>query len=148
MTSSKPWIDRALNLLRQSLSPVPTEPNELDWKSGFSSNKERLVEHLCAFSNHSGGGFMVFGVDDCTGRVIGITGERVDSIVGQLTNLGRDGLEPPISIDHRVAGRLKMHDKQRNQISNLIADAVAAGRIKRKDPAAGNKFAEYLPYWV
>jgi ATP-dependent DNA helicase RecG len=44
--------------------------------------------------------------------------------------------------------RLKMHEKQRNQISNLIADAVAAGRIKRKDPTTGNKFAEYLPYWA
>ena len=44
--------------------------------------------------------------------------------------------------------RFKLHDKQRNQITNLIADAVAAGRIKRKDAASGNKFAEYLPYWV
>lgn len=44
--------------------------------------------------------------------------------------------------------RFKLHDKQRNQITNLISDAVAAGRIKRKDPAGGNKFAEYLPYWA
>lgn len=44
--------------------------------------------------------------------------------------------------------RFKLHDKQRNQITNLIADAVEAGRIKRKDIASGNKFAEYLPYWV
>lgn len=44
--------------------------------------------------------------------------------------------------------RFKLHDKQRNQITNLISDAVEAGRIKRKDAASGNKFAEYLPYWV
>ena len=44
--------------------------------------------------------------------------------------------------------RFKLHDKQRNQISNLINDAVVAGRIKRKDLGSGNKFAEYLPYWV
>jgi len=44
--------------------------------------------------------------------------------------------------------RFKLHDKQRNQITNLIGDAVAAGRIKRKDTGSGNKFAEYLPYWA
>lgn len=44
--------------------------------------------------------------------------------------------------------RLKVNEKQRNQITNLIADAVAAGRIKRKDASTGNKFAEYLPYWA
>ena len=38
--------------------------------------------------------------------------------------------------------------RQRNQITNLIGDAVEAGRIKRKDSTAGNKFAEYIPYWV
>lgn len=44
--------------------------------------------------------------------------------------------------------RFKVSEKQRNQITNLIADAVAAGRIKRKDTSAGNKFAEYWPYWA
>ena len=44
--------------------------------------------------------------------------------------------------------RFKLHDKQRNQITNLISDAVDAGRIKRKDVGSGNKFAEYLPYWA
>ena len=44
--------------------------------------------------------------------------------------------------------RFKLHDKQRNQITNLISDAVAATRIKRKDAGSGNKFAEYLPYWA
>lgn len=44
--------------------------------------------------------------------------------------------------------RFKVSEKQRNQITNLIADAVAAGRIKRKDTSSGNKFAEYWPYWA
>lgn len=44
--------------------------------------------------------------------------------------------------------RFKLNEKQRNQITNLISDAVAAGRIKRKDEGSGKKFAEYLPYWV
>lgn len=44
--------------------------------------------------------------------------------------------------------RFKLHDKFRNQITNLIGEAVASGRIKRKDVGSGNKFAEYLPYWA
>jgi ATP-dependent DNA helicase RecG len=44
--------------------------------------------------------------------------------------------------------RFKLHDKHRNQITNLIGDAVDAGRIKRKDAGTGKKFAEYVPYWA
>ncbi|WP_438503556.1 hypothetical protein, partial [Enterobacter cloacae] len=44
--------------------------------------------------------------------------------------------------------RFKLHEKQRNSITNLISDAVDAGRIKRKDAHSGNKFAEYIPYWA
>jgi len=44
--------------------------------------------------------------------------------------------------------RFKLHEKQRNQVTNLIGDAVDAGRIKRKDLGAGKKFAEYVPYWA
>ncbi|VTU46756.1 hypothetical protein SRS16P3_00468 (plasmid) [Variovorax sp. SRS16] len=41
--------------------------------------------------------------------------------------------------------RFKLNEKQRNQVTNLISDAVGAGRIKRKDLGAGKKFAEYIP---
>jgi ATP-dependent DNA helicase RecG len=44
--------------------------------------------------------------------------------------------------------RFRLHDRQRTQIGNVIAGALEAGRIKRKDLGAGKKFAEYLPYWV
>jgi predicted HTH transcriptional regulator len=44
--------------------------------------------------------------------------------------------------------RFKLSEKARNQITNLIGDAVNAERIKRKNSGSGNKFAEYVPYWV
>lgn len=44
--------------------------------------------------------------------------------------------------------RFKVSERQRNQITNLIGEAVEAGRIKRKDSTAGNKFSEYIPYWA
>jgi len=103
MIASKLWLPRSLAILKQSLSPVGTEPNELDWKSGLSPDKARLIEHLSAFANHTGGGFLVFGVSNSTGYVTSVTQEQVETIVGQLANLGRDALEPPIVIDHAVA---------------------------------------------
>lgn len=47
-----------------------------------------------------------------------------------------------------LRARFKVSERQRNQITNVIADAVEGGRIKRKDTTAGHKFAEYLPYWA
>lgn len=46
--------------------------------------------------------------------------------------------------------RFKLHDKARTQISNLIRDAIDAGRIKRRDDSksTSTKFVEYLPYWA
>lgn len=102
MNATKPWVERALALLRQSLAPLAIEPNELDWKSGLSPNKERLVEHLSAFSNYPGGGFLIFGINNANSESIGVGQEQVEKIVGQLSNLGREGVEPPIVLDHAV----------------------------------------------
>jgi len=103
MRPAKPWVDRGLAILGRSLAPLRTEPNELDWKDGLSPNKQRLTEHLSAFANLAGGGFLVFGIDNISGKTIGIDQEAAEEIVGQLANLGRDGLEPPIIIDHAIA---------------------------------------------
>ena len=59
---SKHWIARAVQSLEESLSPVPHESNEIDWKVSLSERKERLAEHLMAFANHPNGGFLTFGV--------------------------------------------------------------------------------------
>lgn len=45
--------------------------------------------------------------------------------------------------------RFGMHDKQIAQISKLIKEAIAAGRIKSKDPESeSKKFSLYIPYWA
>jgi len=44
--------------------------------------------------------------------------------------------------------RFKMHEKQRPQVSLVIKEALAQGRIKPKDPNnVSTKFAEYIPIW-
>ncbi len=102
MKHTKLWISQATRILRETLQPLPTEVNELDWKSDLSPNKERLVEHLSAFANHPGGGFLVFGIADSPFRLKGVTAEEAHEIVTKLANLGRHAVEPPIIIDHAV----------------------------------------------
>ena len=98
----KRWITSAVNLLYTCLKPIPSECNELDWKQGLSPNKDRLTHHLSAFANHPGGGILVFGIDDQTTNFIGVRQSEVASIIGQLANLGRHALEPPVALDHAI----------------------------------------------
>lgn len=99
--ADKYWIEAVLNCLEQSLSPVPHEINELDWKASLSDDKDRLSEHLMAFANYPNGGSLVFGVAD-TGLLVGVTQAEVAKIIGSLTNLGREAVEPALALDHAV----------------------------------------------
>ncbi len=100
--ANKHWIASALLRLDESLSPVPHESNEIDWKISLSERKERLAEHLMAFANHPNGGILAFGIDDADARRESISQEVVAEIANTLANLGRDAIEPPLVIDHAV----------------------------------------------
>lgn len=100
--ASKHWVKNALVCLEESLFPVPHETNEIDWKVELSGNKERLIEHLIAFSNNPNGGFLVFGVDDVDGHLEPVNQQDVALIANTLASLGRDAVEPPLVIDHAV----------------------------------------------
>ncbi|WP_397364340.1 ATP-binding protein [Olleya sp. R77988] len=97
------WLNRAVGLLDQSLSPIPNELNELDWKEKLSPNKEKLKQHLIAMSNLPRGGYLVFGIRDNDAKIIGIEQEDASKIIDQLASIGRDAVEPPIGIEHRLA---------------------------------------------
>lgn len=99
--ADKHWIAGVLLGLEQSLSPVPHEVNELDWKASLSDHKDRLAEHLIAFANYPNGGSLIFGVAD-TGQMVGVDQAEVAHIINTLTNLGRDAVEPPLALDHAV----------------------------------------------
>ena len=98
---TKQWITIAKGHLQASLSPVPHELNELDWKLKLSDDNERLTHHLSAFANQREGGYFAFGVDP-DGQSVGVSSEQTKAIVGRLGNIARDGLEPPQRIDHMV----------------------------------------------
>jgi ATP-dependent DNA helicase RecG len=95
----KPWQVKALELLENSLEPPIHEYNEIDWKVALSNDKKHLTEHLCAFSNYPGGGYLIFGIAS-SGTVDGITNENIENISNKLVNLGRDAVEPSLQLDH------------------------------------------------
>lgn len=97
----KDWEIKVIEHIQKSLDDIPHELNELDWKEGLSPNNKKLTHHLSAFSNHPGGGFLLFGVND-KAKIIGINQEEVSDIVEILSSLARDSLEPCIKIDHTI----------------------------------------------
>ena len=101
METQKIWILKARELLKASLSPIPHELNEIDWKSGLSENKEKLAQHISAFCNQSGGGFFIFGVSS-GGEIEGIETSAANDIIKKIGNISRDALEPPQQIDHFI----------------------------------------------
>ncbi len=40
------WKDKALDILKESLTPIPHELSELDWKSNLSTKTDRLAQHI------------------------------------------------------------------------------------------------------
>ncbi len=97
----KRWIPKAMEFLKDSLVPPRHELNELDWKSAISPDKKRLSEHLSAFGNYPGGGFLVYGIAP-SGNPTGIDDIAAHNAINQLANLGREALEPPSALDHAV----------------------------------------------
>ncbi len=96
----KIWEKEAIDWLEKSIKPFPQELNEIDWKLDLSPNTERLAQHLSAFSNYDGGGFLVFGVD--SGEVIGVDNNQCTKIIAVLGSIARQNLIPSIILDHVV----------------------------------------------
>ena len=98
----KNWIPKAINYLGKSLGKVPSELNEIDWKETLSPKNDKLCQHISAFANMPGGGFLVFGINDKTASIIGIERTKADNIVERLASLCRDGVDPLVKIDHSI----------------------------------------------
>lgn len=95
------WTERAIELLKDSLEPVPSELNELDWKSGLSSKTDRLAQHISAFANHLYGGILVYGVNN-DGSLFSMTKEQIEDIIKKLGNIAYHNLSSHIQIEHSV----------------------------------------------
>jgi predicted HTH transcriptional regulator len=98
----KNWISKAIAYLEKSLGKVPSELNEIDWKSDLSPKNYKLCQHISAFANMPGGGFLAFGIDNKTATIIGVNKLNADNIVERLASLCRDGVNPLVKIDHSI----------------------------------------------
>lgn len=95
------WVESAKLLLAKSLSYVPQELNEIDWKEKLSSKTDRLAEHLSAFSNNEGGGYLAFGITN-EGKSAPLGKQEMDEVIDRLSNIARNNLEIPIALEHAV----------------------------------------------
>lgn len=95
------WKERAIALLKDSLDPVPTELNEIDWKSGLSDKSDRLAQHISAFANNMFGGILVYGIND-NGSLFSLSKEKIDETVKRLSNIAHNNLSHSIQIEHTV----------------------------------------------
>jgi ATP-dependent DNA helicase RecG len=96
----KQWEPHALKLLDKSFSGVRQELNELDWKVALSPNREKLSQHLSAFANYPGGGFLIFGIDNKTCQPVGIGAAACKEIIATLSTIANTTLNPPVAIEH------------------------------------------------
>jgi ATP-dependent DNA helicase RecG len=96
----KQWEPRALELLNKSFSGVRQELNELDWKVALSPNREKLSQHLSAFANYPGGGFLIFGIDNKTCQPVGIATAACKEIISTLSTIASTTLNPLVTIEH------------------------------------------------
>ena len=95
------WKDKAIDILKESMTPIPHELSELDWKSDLSSKSDRLAQHICAFSNHQGGGMFAYGINDDT-TFLTLSKEQIEKIVKHMGNIAHNNLSQAIDIDHAV----------------------------------------------
>lgn len=72
------------------------ESSTLQFKLDWSDN-DKITKDLLAFAN-SRGGLLVFGVEDKSGRVEGLTYDRVQAISSMAGNMAENNIVPPLYI--------------------------------------------------
>ncbi|MFI3243754.1 MAG: ATP-binding protein [Akkermansia sp.] len=95
------WKDQVVKWLKDSLHPIPSELNEIDWKSDLSPKSERIAEHISAFANQEGGGCLVFGIND-DASFSPLSKPRTDKIIQTLGNIAANNLSVEIKIEHDI----------------------------------------------
>lgn len=95
------WIEEAKITLERSLTPIPHELNELDWKSDLSDKSDRIAQHISAFANNINGGYLVFGLND-NGSFCELDKNKTDEIIQKIGNIARNNVTPPIAIEHDI----------------------------------------------
>ena len=68
----KDTLDKLFTITKKKpLSIDPTESNTIDYKQNFKDSIKKVIKHIIAFANTQGG-YLVFGVEDTSGKVLGL----------------------------------------------------------------------------
>jgi ATP-dependent DNA helicase RecG len=129
----KHTLETLENTLTRSLVPVPNELNELDWKLELSPKTERLKEHLSAFANYPGGGFLVFGINSF-GDPVGLQKSEADKILEKLGSIAREGLQPPVQIEHAV------FDYEGQNVLGVFVSESSQRPVKKRGQSLENSY--------
>ena len=92
------------NELRQLITEVQTRQSEFDHvevKAARGGTPKRLYEPLSAFANRTGGGVILFGLDESSDFLIIGVG-NAHRLQEEITHLASDLMEPPLRPDFRV----------------------------------------------
>ena len=103
------------------------ETTTVQFKQEFTSQKQ-IAEEMIAFAN-SRGGIIVFGAEDKTGKLIGLSYEQVQKISRELGNTANEHIRPTIYIETETV----MH----NDKAFLVVH-IAEGIYKPYKDLAGN----------
>lgn len=77
------------------------EPDAIEAKAARAKAPKKIYDSLSAFANRSGGGVILFGVDETRGFTpVGIT--NAGQMQETVTNIARDVMEPPLHITFTV----------------------------------------------
>lgn len=95
------WKEDAIDALHRSLRPIPQELNEIDWKGGLSNKTDRLAQHICAFANLHGGGFLVFGINN-DAEFEELDKAAIEETMKKLGNIAKNNLAWSIQLEHAV----------------------------------------------
>ena len=95
------------------------ETTRIQFKSIFTTQKE-IAKELIAFAN-SRGGAILFGVEDKTGHLLGLSYEQIQQTTRELGNTAQEQVRPTIYIETEV---VKADDK------HFLVCTIAEGRNK------------------
>lgn len=71
--------DQSVGFAKSKSGTAEARVQRVRWKAALSPDEKRLTEHLSAFANQPGGGFLVFGVDS-TGTAIGVDERTIETV--------------------------------------------------------------------
>ena len=83
------------------------ETTKVQFKQAFTSQKE-LAKEMIAFAN-SKGGAILFGVEDKTGKLVGLSYEQIQQTSRELGNAANEQVRPTIYIETEVVRIEKKH---------------------------------------